>query len=147
MLFYFFVSALLGQEIKYSPCIDCWNPDSLGNHRVVVQFAGKGPIAKVNICWRRRDTNPGQKRIIEQDAATGKKILNVKIVNITRETGTVFFEPVSGKGTYFIYYMPYIYEGRNTYYPKGVYYKPENTADAQWLTSFSANANLSLTAL
>ena len=91
MLFYFFVSALLGQEIKYSSCIDCWNPDSLGNHRVVVQFKGTGNIAKVNIGWRRRDTNPGQKRIIVQDAATGKKIFNVKTKDITRETGTVFF--------------------------------------------------------
>ena len=38
--------------------------------------------------------------------------------------------------------MPYIYEGPNTYYPKGVYYKPENTADPQWLTSLNAHANL-----
>ncbi len=142
MVFYFFISAIFGQEIKYSSCNDCWNADSLGNHRVVVQFTGKGSIAKVNIGWRRRDTNPGQKRIIVQDAATGKKILNVKTQDITRETGTVFFEPLSGNGTYFIYYMPYIYEGPNTYYPKGVYYKPENTADAQWLTLLNANANL-----
>ncbi|HEX9150529.1 MAG TPA: glycoside hydrolase domain-containing protein, partial [Flavobacterium sp.] len=109
-----------------------------GNHRAIVQYSGKGAVAKVTVEWRRRDENPEQKRIIVQDA-TGKNILNVKTADINRETGTIFFEPVSGKGIYFVYYMPYIDEGLAVYYPKGVYAKPENTADIQWLAKVKTN--------
>ena len=35
--------------------------------------------------------------------------------------------------------MPYIYEGPRTYYPKGVYQKPEQTATAVWLTGANDN--------
>ncbi len=127
------------QHLNYTNGKDNWNADSLGNHRAVVLFTGKGNIAKAIIAWRRRDSNPEQKRIIVQDAKTGEKVWNVKPVDINRESGTVFFEPVSGSGTYYIYYMPTIYEGMNTYYPKGVYRKPENTANASWANSISSN--------
>lgn len=138
-----FNTTLSAQQIAYTNGMDSWNPDSLGNHRAVVQFTGKGNIAKAIIGWRRRDFHPDQKRIIVQDAKTGKKVLNVKAVAINRESGTIFFEPVSGAGTYYIYYMPYIYEGPKTYYPKGIYQKPENTEAAQWLagTTVGSSAN------
>ncbi|WP_165929459.1 glycoside hydrolase domain-containing protein [Flavobacterium rhamnosiphilum] len=139
---------LAAQQIAYTNGNDSWNPDLLGNHRAVVQFSGKGTVAKTTIEWRRRDENPEQKRIIVQDA-TGAAILNVKTADINRETGTVFFEPVSGKGTYYVYYMPYIDEGLAVYYPKGVYAKPENKADAQWLSKIKTNSanNCSVTAI
>ena len=132
--------ALLGntssaQQIAYTNGKNNWNPDSLGNHRAIVQFTGKGKIAKAVIGWRRRDFHPDTKRIIVQDAKTGKKILNVKAADINRESGTILFEPVSGAGTYYVYYMPYIYDGPKTYYPKGVYQNPENTATAAWLAT------------
>lgn len=135
-------NSLFAQHLNYTNGKDSWNADSLGNHRAVVTFTGKGNVAKVNIAWRRRDINPDQKRIIVQDAKTGKKVLNVKPVDINRESGTVFFEPVSGSGTYYIYYMPTIYEGPNTYYPKGIYRKPENTANDSWVNSISSNPPL-----
>lgn len=139
--------ALRAQELKYTDGNNSWNPDLLGNHRAVVEFTGNGTVAKTTIDWRRRDENPEQKRIIVQDAKTGKDILNVKSENINRESGTVLFEPVSGKGTYYVYYLPYIDEGPNVYYPKGVYVKPENTADAAWLskvkTDLKANCSVS----
>ncbi len=135
LCFCLFSSSLTAQQIKYTDGNGSWNPDSLGNHRVLVQFTGTGNIAKTIIAWRRRDANPEQKRIIVQDAKTGQKIVNVKTIEISREEGTVLFEPVSGRGSYYIYYMPYSYEGPNTYYPKGVYRKPENTATTLWLQS------------
>jgi hypothetical protein len=137
--FFTFSMSLAAQQISYTNGNDSWNPDVLGNHRAIVQYSGKGAIAKATIEWRRRDENPEQKRIIVQDA-TGKNILNVKTAAINRETGTVFFEPVSGKGTYYVYYMPYIDEGLAVYYPKGVYAKPENTADTQWLSKIKTNS-------
>jgi hypothetical protein len=139
--------ALHAQELKYTDGNNSWNPDLLGNHRAIVQFTGSGTVAKTTIEWRRRDENPEQKRIIVQDAKTGKDIINVKSENINRESGTVLFEPVSGKGTYYVYYLPYIDEGLGVYYPKGVYAKPIITADAAWLSKvksdLKANCNVS----
>jgi hypothetical protein len=138
---------LHAQELKYTDGNNSWNPYLLGNHRAIVQFTGGGTVAKTTIEWRRRDENPEQKRIIVQDAKTGKDILNVKSENINRESGTVLFEPVSGKGTYYVYYLPYIDEGLGVYYPKGVYAKPVITADAAWLskvkTDLKANCSVS----
>jgi hypothetical protein len=139
--------ALRAQGLKYTDGNNSWNPDLLGNHRAVVQFTGVGTVAKTTIEWRRRDENPEQKRIIVQDAKTGKDILNIKSENINRESGTVLFEPVSGKGTYYVYYLPYIDEGLGVYYPKGVYAKPVITADAAWLakvrSDLKANCSVS----
>lgn len=133
--------AAFAQKIPYTNCKNCWTEDSLGNHRVVLTFNGTGKAAKVIIPWRRRDTEPENKRIIIQDAKTKQKITNVKLGTINRETGELVFEPTSGKGTYFVYYMPYKNEGRSNY-PKGTYLKPENTASATWLNGLGSNIPL-----
>ena len=124
------------QEEPYSVCSGCWNADSMGNQRVLVRCPAPAlragfRAAEVVIPWRRRDENPERKRIIVQDSATGKRVNNVWVSSITRESGHIFFEPVSGKGIYYIYYLPYRNEGRSNY-PKGVYWKPDSTADPSW---------------
>lgn len=129
------------QKIPYTNCTNCWNPDSLGNHRVVVQVGGNEKIVKVIIPWRRRDADPQDKRIIIEDAKSKQKVLNVKSGNLNRESGEIYFEPISGRGTYYVYYMPFKNEGRSNY-PKGVYLKPENTASAGWLELASKNKNI-----
>jgi hypothetical protein len=126
------ITAVNAQELKYTSGNHTWNADSLGNHRAVVAFSGTGKVARVIVPWRRRDEQPELKRIIVQDAKTGQKVLNVKPVTATREQGDICFEPVSGKGDYYIYYLPSKNEGRNNY-PKGVYLSPENTASDSWL--------------
>ena len=131
------------QKVPYTNCKNCWIADSLGNHRVVLTFNGTGKAAKAVIDWRRRDTDPENKRVIIQDAQTKQKITNVKQGTINRETGELFFEPTSGKGTYYVYYMPYKNEGRSNY-PKGVYLKPENTASATWLNTLGDGKNVPL---
>ncbi|WP_427872748.1 glycoside hydrolase domain-containing protein [Flavobacterium sp. MMS24-S5] len=131
------ISIPLTAQIKYSDGNDSWNPNQLGNHRAVVAFSGSGNVAKTTIEWRRRDTNPELKKIIVQDAS-GKDIQNIKTENINRENGTIYFEPISGKGTYYVYYMPYVDEGTANY-PKGIYQKPEDKADAKWLSNVKAN--------
>jgi len=136
--FFLFVHVLCGQELKYTSCNNCWNADSLGNHRVLVQFNGRGKVARVIIPWRRRDKDPQNKRIIVEDAKSHQKILNVKTAGINNERGEIYFEPASGKGDYCIYYMPYKSEGRSNY-PKGVYLKPENTSATDWLKSIPQN--------
>jgi hypothetical protein len=76
--------------------------------------------------------NPERKRIIVQDSVTGARVRNVVVRSVTREAGDIVFEPVSGKGTYFIYYLPYRNEGRSNY-PRGVYWRPDTTAESGWL--------------
>lgn len=121
------------QKIPYTNCPNCWLPDSLGNHRVVLSYTGsRAAIAVADIPWRRRDANPGDKRIILVDAKTNKKITNVYVNDVTREKGKITFEPTSGTGTYYVYYMPYKNEDRSNY-PKGVYLKPEKTASDVWM--------------
>ena len=129
------------QTIPRTICNDCWNPDSLGNHRAVIDFNGKGKIAKVIIAWRRRDDHPDQKRIIIEDVKTHQKVLNVKTFGIDREFAEIAFEPVSGNGIYYVYYMPYKNEGRSNY-PKGIYLKPENTASEEWLHCVENQKNI-----
>ncbi|HWB90646.1 MAG TPA: glycoside hydrolase domain-containing protein [Puia sp.] len=125
-------SLIKAQPLQYSTCPGCWNPDSLGNHRAVVRFDGPGPVAHVKIAWRRRDRDPAGHRIIVQDGRTGARINNVKALAITREAGELAFQPSSGKGTYYVYYLPYRNEGRSNY-PKGVYWQPDMTASREWL--------------
>lgn len=129
------------QDIPYKTCNNCWNRDSMGNHRVVVLVNQENNVAKVVIPWRRRDANPESKRIIIQDAKTGQKVLNHIDQNITRELGEIYFEPISGKGLYYIYYLPLKNEGRSNY-PRGVYLKPENTVAANWSYQNYSNAKV-----
>ncbi|MEO5995837.1 MAG: glycoside hydrolase domain-containing protein, partial [Chitinophagaceae bacterium] len=112
--------------------------DSMGNHRAVIEFSGKGNIAKVVIPWRRADKDPQLKRIIIQDGSSQQKILNTQTGEINNERGTIYFEPTSGKGKYFAYYMPYKNEGRSNY-PKGVYLPVQHTASPGWSQSVHAN--------
>jgi hypothetical protein len=134
-------NTIFSQEIKYSDGNNSWNADSLGNHRVLIGFSGTGNIAKVVIPWRRRDEHAEQKRIIVEDAKTQQRILNVKAININRESGEIYFEPTSGSGDYYVYYMPYKNEGRSNY-PRGVYLKPDTTVSSTWLNAINSNSNI-----
>ena len=126
------------QSINYTVCNQCWLSDSLGNHRAVVKFNGAGNVAHALIEWRRRDTDPQLKRIIVQDSATSKLIEHVLVLKNSREEGDILFEPISGKGIYYVYYMPYKNEGRNNY-PKGVYPRPLTTENSSWLKQARAD--------
>lgn len=130
--FFFAVIVLQAQQIKYTNADNSWNADSLGNHRAVVIYNGTHRWAHVNIKWRRRDSHPETKKIIVQDAKTGALVQNVKTGSVTREYGDIWFQPVSGAGKYYVYYMPYKNEGRSNY-PKGVYLKPDSLTGASWL--------------
>ncbi|HLK30836.1 MAG TPA: glycoside hydrolase domain-containing protein [Puia sp.] len=136
LIFLFIMNFSVAQEIKYSSGNDSWNADSLGNHRAVVHFNGEGKVARIIIPWRLNMDSMEKKRIIVQDATTGNKIMNVKTGIVNNESGEIYFEPISGKADYNIYYLPYKNEGRSNY-PKGVYLKPENTVDENWMKTIS----------
>lgn len=126
------------QDIDYGNCPGCWNPDSLGNHRVLLQVNDNNRLAHVRIAWRRRDENPALKKMILVDAATNRIIKRIWPESINREYADLYFEAVSGPGLYYLYYMPYKNEGRSNY-PKGVYLAADTTADAAWIKALPAS--------
>ena len=112
-----------------------WQPDGLGNHRAVVRVAETGGVVRAVLKWRRVDPQPEIKRVLVKHAATGADAAHVVARNVTAETGEVFFEPTSGAGEYFIYYLPYrerkgSSEGRHQ--PLWNDYFPADYADAAW---------------
>lgn len=108
-----------------------WTPDTLGNHRAVVNVSQKSDFAVATIPWRRRDKTPEQTGIVIVDATTGKDITNFYRESISREQGQIIFEPQSVPSKYYIYYLPYQTSGGP--YPKIQYVKEDSEPDASWL--------------
>jgi Family of unknown function (DUF6067) len=116
-----------------------WNADSLGNIRAVVEFTGTGSVARVIIPWRRSDPRPADKRVLIEDARTAQLITRFRVAVIDHEKGDISFEPISGKGLYYVYYMPYKNEGRSNY-PRGVYLPPTSASASAAAASTAAGA-------
>ncbi|WP_221284654.1 glycoside hydrolase domain-containing protein [Mucilaginibacter sp. SP1R1] len=134
----FYAINVQAQTLKYLSGNNEWNPDSLGNHRAVVQVLAPGKVSKAFINWRRRD-DPTGKEVIVVDARKNKRVLNVKTENISRESGTIYFEPTSGAGKYYIYYMPYKVTARSNY-PQAVYNKMGSSAADSWVKNITPGA-------
>ncbi|GAB3006491.1 DUF6067 family protein [Niabella terrae] len=96
-------------------------------------------MAHVLLPWRRPDAHVDQKRVVVIDGQTGKRVLNCSVTEINREQAHIFFEPVSGRGTYYVYYLLYKNEGRSNY-PKGVYLRPDTTAAPDWIRTLNTSA-------
>lgn len=58
--------------------------------------------------------------------------MNVKTESISNKNGTFIFEPLSGQGTYYIYYLASKNSGSPNY-PTVHYLQPEQTASNEWL--------------
>jgi hypothetical protein len=124
-----------GTAIPYTT--GSWDADTLGNHRVVLEVTGPAEAVRVSIPWRRRDTAPEKKNLVVVDGRTGSRVANVARLSITRELGEIVFQPTSGKGRYFVYYLPNVGSGRSNY-PKVTYPEPEQTAQPAWQAKFGA---------
>lgn len=130
ILFSFISFSALSQTIPYGT--GNWNRQKLGNHRVLIQVMNDTDVAWVHVPWRRRDNNPAEKAIIMVDASSGKIIHNVYRETINQEYVDIVFEPTTGRGIYYLYYMPYRTNG-NWWCPDTKYVKPEDHCDPQWL--------------
>jgi hypothetical protein len=118
------------EEIPYAVADSPW-PDGFGNHRAVVHVDARANAVVANVPWRRRDRDPEQKAIIVVDAATSQRVTNAVRLSGDRFAGTVAFEPVSGPGDYFVYYLPYpAQQGWGSY--NGDYFPFKDTADPMW---------------
>ncbi len=122
--------ALFAQLPVLSYSTGNWNPDSLGNHRVVVVVKEAADAVRVMIPWRRKDIDPQDKEILVYSANGLKRLTNVIRMEINREYGEMIFQPAAGAGSYYFYYLPYKSSGGN--YPKVTYLKPKDACDPAW---------------
>jgi hypothetical protein len=129
--------ALAAQEPVYRT--GSWAADSFGNHRAVVSVEAPAPAVRVHLPWRRPDQHPEEKALWVVDARTGSRVMNVARGVITRESGDLAFEPVSGPGEYFVYYLRYAGSVASNY-PKLSYPGPDSTAAPEWLARYGASA-------
>jgi len=119
-----------GQESPYGT--GTWDASALGNHRVVLQVESPADAVLADIPWRRRDSDPAQKRVIVIDETTGEQIQNMFVAGITRERGEIVFQPATAPGRYHVYYLPHRLTGRSNY-PTLEYFEPTVTAAEEWL--------------
>jgi hypothetical protein len=115
-----------------------WDGDKLGNHRAVVRVEAAAAAVRVRLPWRRRDAEPGKKAVIVQAAKNAALINNVVSLTVNREFGEFVFQPESGPGDYYFYYLPYRLAGSRNY-PQAVYPAAAPTADAEWLRRHGLN--------
>ncbi len=129
-LFILVSEPIRGQEHPYGT--GTWDASALGNHRVVLQVDSPADAVLVDIPWRRRDSDPDQKRVIVIDETTGAQIENVFAAGITRERGEIVFQPATAPGRYHVYYLPHRLTGRSNY-PTVEYLEPTAAASEEWL--------------
>jgi len=118
------------ESIAYG--IGDWKADGLGNHRAVLRVDRPAEGVRVRIPWRRRDSEPEKKGMTVVAAATGEQVDNLVRAEVTRDCGEIVFQPVSGAGEYYLYYMPFVTEGWQ-HMPATRYLPPEETADPAWV--------------
>ncbi|MBK8247699.1 MAG: hypothetical protein IPK85_09925 [Gemmatimonadetes bacterium] len=109
-----------------------WEPDSLGNHRAVVQVNTRADAVLARLDWRRRDKAPEEVQVVVIDAATNRRVVNAARVEITREFGEIVFQPPTVPGTYYIYYLPYTGTFQSPY-PKLAWRTPDDAPQREWL--------------
>ncbi len=122
-----------------------WKADMYGNHRAVVlvsDFTNNSAV-KVVLPWRRPDLRPETKKVVVVDAQSGLEVKNVSVLQFSSESGTIAFEPISGNGVYYIYYLPYKYrkgwDDARYGKPWNDYLPPVYEADKNWRKSFLTN--------
>lgn len=125
-----------GQEISYST--GQWNTEGLGYHRAVIYVSKSAEAVKVKIPWRRLD-DVENKNLILVDALTGQKVENIYCTEKNKDFGVIVFEPISGEGDYYLYYMPLRLEQKVWWSPNTEYEKPTDTFDAKWRKSTNEN--------
>ena len=113
-----------------------WTADSFGNHRAVVSVQGPAPAVRAHLPWRRPDQQPEKKDVWVVDAQTGQRVMNVARGSITRESGDIAFEPVSGPGEYDVYFLRYAGSVTSSY-PKLTYPGPDSTSASDWRSRYA----------
>ncbi len=139
-IFFLFIVLIFGLNLfgenSNSKIVKKWDNLKFGNHRAVVFIDKKSEAVYAKIVWRRRDKSPSDKKIIIIDSKTGKSIENFVRIYINNFKGEFVFKPVSAPSYYYIYYLPYRYNGSKNY-PKTEYLKLKTHKINEWILKYS----------
>jgi hypothetical protein len=127
---------LIAQNIPYGT--GHWDRMQLGTQRAVIKVSVDAPAVRVHVPWR-RVADPKDDAVILIDASTGKKVNNICSLTTNREYGDFVFEPTTGRGIYYLYYMPFKQTG-SWYFPNTIYLKAKNTYNAVWAAANDATS-------
>lgn len=83
-----------------------WNPDNLGNHRVVLEASQKG-VNTFYIPWRRPDLRPETKRLILHEVGRESENDSIRILDFNNEYARIEFYAQEAGRQYYLYYLPY----------------------------------------
>ena len=125
---FIYLQVSVGQEVPYGT--GNWDPEGLGNHRAVIYVEKYSDAVMVSIPWRRLD-DVENKDLILIDALTNQRIKNIYCLQKKKDFGEIVFQPVSGEGKYYLYYMPGR-NGGNQWFPEVMYSKPTDIYDKIW---------------
>ena len=118
------------QGYTYSVPSAPWE-ESFGNHRAVLQVDQPAEVTALEFEWRRPDKDVDRKRYLIIHAETGDTVPNIKRLEVTNEHCRLLFGPVTQKGTYYFYYLPYQVQPGGGFYGRG-YYPPEKAPQPEW---------------
>lgn len=128
-----------GQEYLYRVPDTPW-AEGFGNHRAVIEVEKDAEAVRLDMKWRRPDTNPENKLFLIVDAETGDTIRNVEKMYVDNERCAVMFGPAKA-GTYYFYYLPYqVQTGGGFYY--GDYLPDNRPADVVWEKEWKQQADV-----
>ncbi len=110
----------------------------LGNHRVLVRVSVTADAICAYLPWRRRDAHPEAKHVMVVDAQTDKVVVNTVVATCNKEYGEIVFQPVSGPGDYYLYYLVpeedmYGETWPRSSFPIIQYKRPQNEPAKKWL--------------
>lgn len=83
-----------------------WNPDSLGNQRILLESKAKG-INSFYIPWRRPDVRPESKKLVLVNAQDNSVKDSVSIIDFNNEFARIAFRTDAPGTQYYLYYLPY----------------------------------------
>ncbi len=109
-------------------------PNLLGKHRALISVSQSGPVARLDLEWRRHDKDVARNRFIIVSKQTGDTIRNIYRLEINNEHCDILFGPVTA-GEYYFYYLPFylwIPDGDRGGYMKD-YSVMEPPLDESWL--------------
>ncbi|WP_339116568.1 glycoside hydrolase domain-containing protein [Petrimonas sp.] len=111
-------------------------PEKFGNHRAVIHVTKPANAVLLNFQWRRSDANVAERMFLIVNAETGDTIKNIQRINVNNDICNIKFGPVTKKGRYYFYYLPYIVQTGHGFYGRN-YYPKENVPNVTWLKSLS----------
>ena len=110
----------------------------LGNHRAIVHVSEATDAVCAYLPWRRRDAHPEAKHVMVVDAQTDRAVANTVVATCNKEYGEIVFQPVSGAGDYYLYYLVpeediYGETWPRSSFPIIQYKRPQNHPAEAWL--------------